>query len=248
MLAALVLAACGGPSERLVRADDYDTFWLWGGAAPRSILEKARELYLLDGEVLERGDRIAFRALRPEPPRLPGKTVWLVVRTDTLVWPDEAHALILRHLARWRAAGNRVVGVQIDFDARTRHLDRYEPFLADLRRRLPADAKLSITGLLDWGANGDPAVLARLRGTVDEVAIQTYQARATIPGYARYLDCLDRFPIPFRVGLVQGGAWREPARLRDNPRFRGYVVFLQPNGEQAGSDMVGPVSNAASGG
>lgn len=157
---------------------------------------------------------------------MPGKDVWLVVRTDTLDWPEDAYALLLRHLSRWGAAGNRVSGVQIDFDARTRHLGSYETFLVDMRRRLPTDAKLSVTGLLDWSANGDPVVLARLAGIVDEVAIQTYQGRETIPDSADYLDHLDKFPIPFKVGLVEGGAWREPDGLRRSPQFRGYVVFL----------------------
>lgn len=223
-----MLAACGGPAEPRVAASEYDTFWLWGGDPSRGILANARELYLLDGEVLDRGDRIRFRAIRPEPPRLPDKTVWLVVRTDTLDWPAQAHSLVLRHLAQWRAAGNRVAGVQVDFDVRTRHLEGYAAFLADLRQRLPTDSKLSATGLLDWSANGDPASLGRLAGTVDEVAIQTYQGRATIPGYERYLRRLRGFPIPFRIGLVEGGQWREPSGLRENPRFRGYVVFLLP--------------------
>lgn len=177
--------------------------------------------------MLDRGG-VRFRALRPELPRLPGKTLWLVVRTDTLAWPEAAHALVLRHLAQWRAAGNRVAGLQIDFDARTKGLYGYAGLLRDLRRRLPSDARLSITGLMDWSANGDPAALAALTGTVDEVAIQTYQGRATIPGYERYLRRLDGFPIPFRVGLVEGGAWRAPEGLAANPKFRGYVVFLLP--------------------
>jgi len=192
------------------------------------VLARARELYLLDGEVLDRGGRVRFRSLRAEPPRLPGKALWLVIRTDTLDWPDPAYALVLRHLAAWRAAGNPVPGVQIDFDTRTRGLDGYAAFLANLRRRLPGDARLSVTGLLDWSANGDPAALARLAGTVDEVAIQTYQGRTTIPGYEQYFGRLERFPIPFRIGVVENGRWREPPGVARNPKFRGYVVFLQP--------------------
>src|SRR5688572_28883824 len=82
-LAALMLAACGGPAERRVDPAEHAAFWLWVGPAPREILAQAQELYLLDGEVLDR-DGVRFRALRPEPPRLPGKRLWLVFRTDTL--------------------------------------------------------------------------------------------------------------------------------------------------------------------
>ncbi len=228
LAAALALAACGNAREQRVDPADHDAFWLWGGPAPRAILDRATTLYLLDGEVLERSGRVRFRALRGEPPRLPGKTLWLVIRTDTLAWPEDALALVPRHLAAWRAAGNRVTGVQIDFDANARGLARYGAFLTDLRRRLPRDAKLSVTGLMDWSANGDPAQLAALAGTVDEVAIQTYQGRTTIVGYERYLRRLDDFPIPFRIGVVEGGVWREPPGLAANPAYRGTVVFLLP--------------------
>jgi len=228
LLLALALSACA-TRERPVDPADYDTFWLWGGAAPREVLAHARELYLLDGEVLDRNGDVGFRALRAEAPRLPGKRLWLTVRTDTLAWPEPAYGLILRHLDQWRAAGNAVAGVQIDFDARTKRLEGYGAFLVGLRRRLPAGTGLSVTGLLDWSANGDPAALARLAGTVDEVAIQTYQGRTTIPGYESYLRRLDGFPVPFRIGVVENGRWREPPGVARNPKFRGYVVFLQPS-------------------
>ena len=132
----------------------------------------------------------------------------------------------MAQITRWRAAGNRVVGLQIDFDARTRHLTDYAAFLLDLKRRLPTDCALSITGLLDWSANGDPAGLDALAGTVDEVVLQIYQGRRVIPGYAGYLDRLHRLKVPFRIGLLQNGEWHEPSGLRANTEFRGYVVFL----------------------
>jgi hypothetical protein len=206
---------------------------LWPGVGERSELAGAQTLYLLDGAILER-EGVRYRAQRGAPPRVRDKDIWLVLRTDTLDWPPEAYALVLRHLAQWRAASPRVVGVQIDFDARTAHLDRYAEFLRGLRRRLPPDARLSVTGLMDWSANADPKALASLAGIVDDVAIQTYQGRTTIPGYERYLQRLDRFPIPFRIGVVEGGAWHEPAELSANPNFRGYVVFLLPRPSAAG--------------
>jgi hypothetical protein len=79
---------------------------------------------------------------------------------------------------------------------------------------------------MDWSANGDPAMLTGLSGIVDEVVIQTYQGPETIPAYEDYLGKLKGFPIRFRIGLVQRGAWMEPAGLKANPNFRGYVVFL----------------------
>jgi hypothetical protein len=221
-LAVLLLAGCREPDR--IDAGDYNAFWLWAGVAPQPVLKQARTIYILDGEV--RDERmVQFTPLLAQPPRLGGKQVWLVVRTDTLDWPAGAYEAVLRDLEAWRA-GNNPAGVQVDFDARSRHLDRYAAFLRDFRKRLPGRYRLSVTGLLDWSANGDPQALRSLKGTVDEVVIQTYQGRGTIWGYERYFERMRGFPIRFKVGLVQGGRWVEPASLGTEPNFKGYVVFL----------------------
>jgi hypothetical protein len=150
------------------------------------------------------------------------------VRTDTLDWPKGMIDALGAGTDSWARVGNRMAGVEIDFDAHTRHLDEYASFLRQVRQSLPPRYKLSITGLMDWSANGDPAALAKLRGVVDEVVIQTYQGRDTIWGYERYFARMRGFPIPFRVGLVEHGRWIEPPGLRQEPNFRGYVVFLLP--------------------
>ena len=56
----------------------------------------------------------------------------------------------------------------------------------------------------------------------------TCQGRRTIPGYERDMAALRRLPLPYRVGLVEGGEWHAPAGLARDPEFRGYVVFLLP--------------------
>ena len=127
----------------------------------------------------------------------------------------------------WRRRGNRVAGIQVDFDAATLRLGTYAMFLRDLRRRLPADLKLSATGLMDWSSGAGTADLAALKGAVDEVVVQTYQGRTTIPGYRRYLPSLERLALPYRIGLIEGGEWQPPASLARDPEFRGYVVFLK---------------------
>jgi hypothetical protein len=92
---------------------------------------------------------------------------------------------------------------------------------------LPADLRLSITGLMDWSSNANPAAIAQLKGVVDEVVVQTYQGRHSIPDYAAYLPRMNRLGLPFKIGLIQGGAWEAPGYLKDSEWFRGYVVFLQ---------------------
>jgi hypothetical protein len=221
LLLLLTPPALAAPTD----AADYDAFFLWAGVKPQPVLSDARSIYLLQGQVSD-GDPVRLIAQRPALPRLPDSDVWMVVRVETLDWPEPVYDQVLAALGRWRAAGNRVVGLQIDFDAGTRQLENYAGFLADLRKRLPGNCRLSITGLLDWSSNGDPAGLAALAGVVDEVVLQIYQGRRVIPGYAGYLSALDRLEIPFRIGLLQGGEWEAPDHLAANPWFRGYVVFL----------------------
>jgi hypothetical protein len=229
-------AACGptAPADR-VAAGDYDAFWLWAGVDAQPVMAKARTLYLLDGEIRASGPG-GYSALRPGVPSLPGKALWLVVRTDTLDWPDGASHRLAARLDLWAARGNRVQGLQVDFDAGTRGLARYAAFLRALRRELPRRYRLSVTGLMDWSANGDPAALAELQGVVDEVVVQTYQGRETIPGYEAWFERMKGFRLPFKVGLVQGGRWSAPRGLAAEPNFRGYVVFLvNPPGRRESS-------------
>lgn len=225
---AIFLSVVGGvaAAEAPVDSARYHSFWLWAGVKTQPELAHARELYLLASEVGVR-EPLRLSSRRSAVPALAQTPLWLVVRVETLAWPPEIYDQILAQLERWRAAGNHVVGLQIDFDARTRHLERYASFLSGLRRQLPAQYRLGITGLMDWSANGDAKGLAALGGVVDEIIIQTYQGRRTIPGYGAYLAGLGRLHIPFRIGLVQAGDWQEPPGLAANPWFRGYVVFLQ---------------------
>ena len=223
LLAALGVLLLVGCAERPARVDaaNYDAFYLWAGVKPQPALTQAKTLYILAGEVRRDGSWMPLRAA----PNLSQPEVWLVVRAASLAWPAETRAAIDRELALW-GKSSRLAGLQVDFDASTAGLADYAAFLRDLRQRLPKQYQLSVTGLMDWSANGDPAALAQLKGVVEEVVVQSYQARTTIPGYARYLAKLAQVPVPHKVALVQGGEWEEPDALRRDPLFRGYVVFL----------------------
>ncbi|MGO4211681.1 DUF3142 domain-containing protein [Terriglobus sp. YAF25] len=208
----------------VVDVNRYDAFWLWAGVTPQPALAHARTVYLLDAEV--RPGKSMLISQRPALPHVQHADVWMVVRVETLDWSPTLYSQVLSDLARWRQAGNRIAGLQIDFDANTHRLEEYAAFLKDLRRRLPADYKLGITGLLDWSSHGDPQGLDALAGAVDEVVLQIYQGRHVIPGYEQYLTRLDRLKIPFRIGLLENGEWQQPANLASNLYFRGFVVFL----------------------
>lgn len=223
VFAGLLLASCQ-PAKRGLDPADYDAFFVWAGVTPGPVVtQRARTLYLLAGEVRRDGRYVALRAT----PRVPRAEVWLVVRTAHLDWTPALEQRIVAELDRW-AASSRVAGLQVDFDASTRGLATYAAFLKALRQRLPQRYGLSVTGLMDWSANGDPAALAALKGVVDEVVVQSYRGRHTIPGYDAYLAKMARVPVRFRVAVVEGGDWREPPGLAASPNFRGTVVFLLP--------------------
>jgi hypothetical protein len=229
LLLACFLAAAPACGQDRVIAENYRAFWLWGGVASRPYLERAETIYLLQGEIgaePSSGGAVVVRArsvASPGPHRAP---LFLVYRARSLDFSPEVYDVIRARLARWRREDGEVRGVQIDFDAATRRLNDYAAFLRNLRRELPADVKLSVTGLMDWASQAAPDDLASLSGVVDEIVFQTYRGRTTIRNIDSYVARLSRLAIPFKLGLVEGGDWRTPAALAGNPNFRGYVVFL----------------------
>ena len=233
----LFLAGCERAREQ-VEAADYDAYWLWAGVKPQPVLDSAKTIYILEGEV--RGSDARLVKLRAATPRVDHADIWIVYRVETLEWDETIVPQILADLKRWKDSENRVSGIQIDFDAATKGLAQYAEFLNRLNARLPGDCKLSVTGLLDWSSNGDSASLNSLGGVVDEVVLQTYQGRHSISGYQEYLGGLDRLRIPFRIGLVQNGEWQEPRDLASNPAFKGYVVFLLNPPTKNGPGNPGP--------
>ena len=221
VLAVFGLAGCQ-PEAAPVRQED--SYFLWAGVTPPDRLVEAKRVYVLAGEVRAREPGV-FVPLRPQPPSVRGSQVWLVVRTETLYWDEAVYQRIAREMALWDKS-TRLVGLQVDFDAATHGLWEYGRFLRGVRARLPDRYRLSITGLMDWSANGDPRALERLAGTVDEAVIQTYQGRSTIPGYEAYLKRIERLPFDYRIGVVEDGGWKEPAYLARDPHYRGTVTFL----------------------
>jgi hypothetical protein len=232
VVAAFLLAAHPtSASAGVVRAEDHSSFWIWGGIKPQPVLSQARTLYILQGQVTEKEVETGRKAVViPQGTavgRITDRDVWLVYRATTLEWTPETVRAILSRLERWKLSGNRAVGIQIDFDVKTRRLPEYVRFLQKLRSRVPTEYRLSITGLLDWANNGDPEAINGLKHVVDEVVVQTYQGRRTVRNYQAYLPALKRLALPFKIGIIQNGEWQAPSDLESNPFFQGYVVFLQ---------------------
>ena len=225
-----VLVCVRAMAAGTVDAQKYDAFWLWSGVRPQAVLSQARCVYVLQGQIeAKHGDesQVSFIAQGVAVPQGLTAEVWLAYRVHTLHWSPRVYTILLAQLNRWREAGNRVVGVQIDFDAHTLHLQEYLEFLAGLRKQLPAEYRLGITGLMDWSSRVDSGQVNQLRGIVDEVIVQTYQGRHTIEDYSAYLPRVSRLNLPFKIGLIQGGNWDAPGYIAQSSWFRGYVVFLQ---------------------
>ena len=177
-------------------------------------------------EKLALGAHDEFQRLGLPVSRLTFPAIWLTVRFTTLDVPQTIVPRIVRLMQRWRAAGNQVVGLQVDFDAATYQLADYAQFLQQLRQQLPPEFALGVTGLLDWAKTGDIATLNAL--AVDELVVQSYQGRRTVANYQDYLPALSRLRIPFKLGLVQNGKRDRQAemQLNDSPYYRGTVVFM----------------------
>lgn len=218
--------AATAAAAQSVNAHDYHAFWLWSGVLAQPALQQADLLYLHQGEIITGRQGARFLKLGLPLSKLQAPAVWITVRVATLDMPDEALASAVRLPARWAAAGNRVVGLQIDFDAATYQLDKYAAFLDKLRAQLPKEYALGVTGLLDWAKTGNVGQLNAL--PIDELVIQTYQGRRTVTEYERYLPALLKLQIPFKIGLVQQGYWNSEwqQRLAASPYYRGEVVFL----------------------
>ncbi|MGC1469686.1 MAG: DUF3142 domain-containing protein [Sphingorhabdus sp.] len=225
LLALMFLSACDRAEPGRVDARNYDAFWLWAGVEPQPVLDSAKTIYILAAEI-KGWPEGRYVDLRPAVPQVKHAQVWIVYRVETLTWDASVLPRIRRDLESWKGKGNRIAGIQIDFDAATRGLPGYATFLQKLRVDLPPGTGLSVTGLLDWSSGGDSPALNALDGMVDEVVLQTYQGRHTIPSYAAYLRQLERVKLPFKIGLVQHGEWQAPPGLSRNPNFKGYVVFL----------------------
>ncbi len=224
----LVAALLAGEAQaaEIVTAHEHPAFWLWSGVKASEALKEAQTVYLHQGEVLARPDEVVFQRLGLPVSRLAFPSIWLTVRFTTLEVPPTIVPRIVRLMQRWQAAGNQVVGLQVDFDAATHQLADYARFLRTLRQQLPPEFALGVTGLLDWAKTGDVATLNSL--AVDELVIQSYQGRHTVDNYQAYLPALARLRIPFKLGLVQNGQRdvQAEAQLRKSPWYRGTVVFM----------------------
>ncbi len=224
----LSCVAAAAQADTIVHASDYDAYWLWAGVRAGADLQHAKTIYVLQGEIgPDRTGAIHVKAQGGSVPGPHAAKLWLAYRVRSLEWTPEIKDAILRKLSAWRAQPGEVAGIQVDFDASTQGLKNYAAFLQDLRRSLPANCELSVTGLMDWASQATPDDLNLLSGTVDEIIFQTYRGRDTVADIDAYVARLGRLRIPFRLGLVEGATWAPHIDPASNPHFQGYVIFLR---------------------
>lgn len=228
----LSLIACqpsqSASAKKIVDANQYASFWIWGDISTAPYLKQAKELYILQGEIqLDQSTQSSILISQGVSIlKIPHQKVWLVYRNHHLNWQKSELEKILNRVKQWENAGNQIQGIQIDFDAKTKNLKQYALFLQTLRKQLPKHYQISITGLLDWTNVQDEQILNLLRQNINELVIQTYQGTSTIPNYQSYLKRISAMHLPYKVGLVQNGQWINPAFIQQDPQFKGYVVFL----------------------
>ncbi|MEB3767871.1 DUF3142 domain-containing protein [Acinetobacter sp. MD2] len=216
------------PNKFSVDANQYQEFWLWGRIPSAPYLSRATSLYVLQGEIQanSRNQRSVFIQQGVPVLSIPEQKVWLVFRNHHLNWQGDELTKILQRVKQWEHAGNQIIGIQIDFDARTKNLHDYALFLQRLRTQLPKQYQLSTTSLMDWTNLKDKNTLRLFRENINELVIQTYQGSRTIPQYQAYLSKISALQLPYKIGLVQYGEWNPNLNFSSDPNFKGFIVFL----------------------
>jgi hypothetical protein len=194
-LAALIVivVGCGAPVPP--RPLDHDAYvWqrAWTGAVVDAVAGAPAELHGLRVLAVEVGAGApAWPAVDAAALARAARPVTAVVRIDgSRPIAGLSLAILDERLAAWRAAGVRVVGIEIDHDCATAALADYARWLSRAR---PSGLRWSITALPTWA--GAPA-LADVAAAVDELVVQVHAIRAP--------TIFD--PIAARAGLAQFAA------------------------------------------
>jgi hypothetical protein len=93
-------------ADAIVRAADYDSYWLWAGVRARADIEKARTIYLLQGEVgPDRAGAVRLTAQGGGEPGPHAATLWLAYRARSLDWSPDIIAALLAY--KWISTQRR---------------------------------------------------------------------------------------------------------------------------------------------
>jgi hypothetical protein len=207
-----------------VDATHFRQFWRWPNAKLPQGLQIER-LYFLQASWHQPGLWVDHQAYATKLQHI--NHCVLVYRLETLADASEIVPKIKSDIDRWQSQGNRISGIQFDFDSGTNVLESYADFLATARRLLPKEITLSVTGLMDWG-NSATDNLSSVQQATDEIIFQTYQGKKTLPHLRPYFKKILAKKIDFKVGLVDGGSI-DPNDFTDvlsSAHFKGFVIFM----------------------
>lgn len=216
------LLLCSAPS----RADDI---WIWPSAyRTRKLLPQNQPYFVLQRHFSASGE---MRAMGPSPWPWPAKELTIVFRFERKPEPKIVLDEFLKLRALWEAKGVRIAGLQLDYDSPSSKLGLYQGDIETLRRNLPQDMALSITGLTDWlkldrmKLNGFDR--SHSGGQPVTVYFQLYQESREHHEKDMHLAKLAHAKFPFKIGLLPKQVLAESDRtlLSQNPNFSGYAIF-----------------------
>ena len=217
------------PSSSDDRMSDLPRLILWAWERPedlRFVNPQEIGVAFIAETVTLRGDRTIIRPRLQPLAVAPGTRRIAVVRVETdnrarPVFSTEQRERIVAELTKL-ARGENVAAVQIDFDALTSERAFYRALLFDLRGRLPAATRLSITALASW-CLGDNW-LAGL--PIDEAVPMLFRMGADDENVRMRLEAGDKFSAPVARHSV-GVSTDEPLPALP-PAGRVYVFSPRP--------------------
>lgn len=200
------------------------SYWLWAGITSKDVPPNA-ESYVYQGLITPS----MYRRIGLYPHPIKSKKLYLVYRLEGAL-PDAATVVSIfqRSAVQWQNHSAIPNGLQLDFDSPTSKLLIYSNFLKEIRKRLPQQYALSITGLGDWAIYGNKQAMQSIAEVTDEIVFQLYQGWVPLPDIENYVKAFKNYPMPFRVGLLS----RYPSKnyiaiLKKNHNFNGVIYFIQ---------------------
>lgn len=207
-------------SPRLDKTACEDGIWIWRPSAISSLRETDTP-YIFQGlfSIAENREIYQFQGVRPFKVQRSECDLVLTYRLEDLVPAEMVTARYRVHRKVWQKKGNRVAGLQIDFDSPSAALDDYAKWLHDLRNTLPPDTSFSITGLPDWLVSAPKDELNSLASKTDFIAFMMYQGTSPVANPAAYYAALRRSNVKFKLGLLP----HQDQNLAQISHLTGYV-------------------------
>ena len=205
-----------------------DGIWAWRPSA----ISKLRETdtpHIFQGlfSIADNEEIYQFQGVRPSQVQRSECDLVLTYRLEDLVPAEMITARYRVHRKVWQKKGNRVAGLQIDFDSPSARLESYATWLRDLRSTLPSDTSFSITGLPDWLVSAPENDLQSVALQTDFIAFMMYQGITPVRDPSPYYAALRSSNLQFKIGLLPTQVKDQYiAQIRDLPGFIGTFIFI----------------------